>query len=308
MPTKTPDHVIKAIEGIWAQRENSKAKDVLAAYKSQYNRRDHIRWVDLSLRRVQEIIAARRRDGDGSLIPTFERKEWKPWCADQDSETSAFLLTMDAVCQAVQSRRLYDHEAKWGMRLRVALQGLTPYDQFYFVTLYAIRDVQAHYAQGEPFTADLNAILAYKPWLPENAHAYGMATAANLVPKPLPGSRDEISFEDAVDNRFTGKAWETLRVDLRPPWYIYPEDIKLGSYLEYALSSAASWQERAQEIKEFTLEGWEYRFRDTALQFWMGDNPIFEKPQLHGMLGLIELRRSDIKVPGESNTHEEAPR
>lgn len=299
MPKKTPDHVITEIQNLWADKDNPKAKDVLADYESNFWRKDPNKWRRVGLRRVQEIISARRLGGDGQLIPTFERKKWKPWCPNTDPETNAFLLSMNSVCQAVQRRFLYDHEADWGMRLRVALTGLTPYDQFCFVTLYAIRKVRAYYAEAEPFTADLDEILAYKPWLPESAHGYGMATVANLVPQPPAGARDEISFEDAVDNRFTGKAWDTLRVDLRLPWYIYPEE---GSFLKHALSTGTFGQ---VGVEKFTLEGWEHRARDTAIQFWMGNDPIFEKPTLHGMVGLIELRSSDANL-GELNGQEEA--
>ena len=121
---------------------------------------------------------------------------------------------------------------------------------------------------------------------------------ANLAPKPFPGRREELSYEDANHNFFRGKAWETLRVDLRPPWYIHPDEVKPGSFLEWALSSAGSLRERQQARSDFTLQEWERRAKDTALQFWMGDNPLFERPQLHGVLGLIEP-----KTPKEEAKH-----
>ena len=259
----------------------------------------------IGVRKAQQLIPTFSQSPSGEPIPPFEYVEWEPWRNKQRSpETSAFLLTMGAVCMAVQKRRLHDHEAKWAMRLRVALEGLMPYDQFCFVSLYAMRTVGAYYSEPEcPFTADLDAILAYKPWLPENAHAYGVLACTSLVPKPQRGSRAELSDEDAGVNLLTGKAWETLRVDLRPPWYMDPEDLKPYPFLAYFYSAVASRRELAQERKDFTPQEWEYRARDTALQFWMGDNPIFEKPQLHGSFGLI--RPDDMEVPEESNTNGE---
>ena len=293
---------VRHLKELWtAHRSESRAK-VHRIFEHRYGK-DII-----GLRKAQQLIPTFSQSTSGEPIPLFKYVEWERWGSKQKNpETSAFLLTMDAVSMAVQRRHLYKHEAAWGMRLRGTLQGLMPYDQLCFVTLYAIRDVQAHYAEGKPFTADLDVILAYKPWpwLPENAHAYAMATRASLAPKPLPGSREELSYEAAVDNFSTGKAWETLRVDLRPPWYIHPDDLKSLPFIADALSSAESLRERTQERKAFTLQEWEYRFKDTALQFWMGDNPLFEKRQLHGIFGLIEPHRPDIESPAESNTHEE---
>jgi len=298
MPRKTPDHVITKIQNLWADKDDPKAKDVLAAYELNFWRKDPGKWSRVGLRRVQEIISARRLGGDGELIPTFGRREWKPWCPKTDPETNAFLLSMNSVCKAVEYRFIYDHEAAWGRRLRVALNGLAPYDQFCFVTLYAIREVRAHYAGAEPFTADLDEILAYKPWLPESAHAYGMAIWAGLALNPAAGSRQDLSLEDAVKS----KTWETLRVDLRPPWFIIPGGVQPGTFLEYFVRHGMSLQELAGHMKDMPLTDLqrdEHMARDTALQFWMGDNPIFEKPLLHGLFGLLESGIPDMEIPGE---------
>ena len=44
---------------------------------------------------------------------------------------------------------------------------------------------------------------------------------------------------------------------------------------------------------------------DTALQFWMGENPIFEKPQFYGIWPPINLDKSNNNVSGDSDIREE---
>ena len=305
MPAKLQEGIVKQVRWVWGEHPDWTGIKIYKEVNGLYSGPERI-----GVRKVQDIIAEVKKPTEGTFKP-FQLVEWDPWDPKQKNpETSAFLLTLDAVCQAVQDRHLHDHEAKWGKRLRVALQGIAPYDQLCFVSLYAQRQVVAFHLKEPEITADLDAILAYKPWLPENAHAYGMATWAHLAPRPLPGSRQDISVADSVKNFFVGRAWETLRVDLRPPWFIFPGGVGPGSFLEYALDrSILSAEELVRHLKENTsltdLQQGERMAQDTALQFWMGDNPIFEKPLLHGMWGLMEP--CEIEVPEQLNTHEEAP-
>ena len=224
MPSKLLDEVVKQVQKLWGEHPEWTGVKIHREVKRFYGGAERI-----GVRKVQQIIAEPKKSTEETFKP-FLFVEWKPWHSKQKNpEASAFLLTLDAVCQAVQNRHLHEHEAQWGIRLRVALQGITPYDQLCFVSLYAQREVVAfHFNLPEIDITDLNAILAYKPWLPENAHAYGMATRARLAPTPLPGSRAELSSDDAFHNFITGKAWETLRVDLRP----------LGTYTRKMLSPA----------------------------------------------------------------------
>ena len=293
MPTKTPDHVITAIENLWSEKENPKAKDVLADYTSLYRRKNPTWWSQLKLRRVQEIIAAKILGGDGA----FERKEWKPWCTGIDPETHSFLLALDAVCQAVQFRHLYEHEATWGMRLRVALQELTPYDQFCFVSLYANRTVHAHYDKEDPVTVDLDIILAYKPWLSKHLHAFRMVGLA----RPASLGNSALTAETTV-GRFPSFDWKVISWSLVLPWHIKPirDEPKTPEELK-ALQAA-----------------------DAALRFWMGPNPIFLPPRGHEDLGLPDFSQPDaprwtyamdfgpesaprIELAQASNTREETP-
>lgn len=296
---------IKLLEKEWATNPHRSRRAIHREFE-----RHHGKGI-IGLRKAQALIptfpTGSAEDPGEPRVPVerFPYKEWRPW-RKATSETNAFLLTMDAVCQTVQARPLYDHEARWGMRLRVALEGLMPYDQFCFVAIYAQREVIAfHLNEPKVDTVDLDAILAYKPWRPESAHAYGVLAWKNVVPKPLPGSLTELSDEDAAHNLIAGKAWKTLRVDLRPPWYMNEEDFKKYPFIEYLLNLPASRREEAQEKTHFTEPEWEWRARETALQFWMGDDPIFEKPQLHGMFGLIEPFKPDVEVQQDLNTDEE---
>ena len=303
MPAKLPGKVAEQVRRVWGEHPEWTGVRIHREVKRLNKGKELI-----GVRKVQQISAEAKKPTEGTFEP-FRFVEWRPWGPKQKNpETNAFLLTLDAVCQAVQNRHLNDHEAQWGLRLRVALQGITPYDQLCFVSLYSRREVVAFHLKDPEDTTDLDVILAYKPWLPENAHAYGMATVAHLAPKPPPGNTQSMSAEDSVRSFFVGKAWGTLRVDLRPTWFI-PGGVKADSFLEYALVHSASFlQELAHRMKETLpltdLQRGERMARDAALQFWMGDNPIFEKPLLHGMWGLMEP--GDIEVPEES-THKEVP-
>ena len=312
MPPRTTRVVVKQIEDIFTDDIRKSAQQVLDVYLSRPAYDDPPK-----IRRVQEIIQALKVNSSGHEIEDFKLVEWKPWAAKcTNAATSAFLLTMDAVCLVVQRRHLYGHEAKWGRRLRVSLQALTPYDQFCFVTLYANREIRAHYDEGDAVTADLDAILAYRPWLTENAHAYGMAIAANLAIRPWALTRQDRYLEDSVKNFFVGKAWETLRVDLRPPWFITPGgvepeslvsyDLRLNSFLQRGVREmqSAALQNQGRQTKVAVSQEVERMVLDTTLQFWMGDAPIFEKPLMHGFFELVETQWLDIEVSEESNTQE----
>ena len=279
---------IEALKSVWLSNPGKSWAEVHRRFE-----RKHGKGI-IGVRKAQYLIPTFSLTPSGVPIPPFEYKDWKPWNSGKGNpETRAFLVTLDTVSVAVQRRHLYHHEADWGMRLRASLQGLTPYDQLCFVSLYAIEEVQAHFGGGEPLTGDLDTILAYKPWLPENAHAYGMAIMARLARQPLTGSPfapspprgsiEELSIEDSVKNFYAGKAWETLRVDLRLPWH----------YRELSRPS--------DPFRNFEL----FPREDVAVQFWMGENPIFEKPDLHGIYGLLKPTSPEIEAPAEPITNEE---
>jgi len=114
----------------------------------------------------------------------FDAREWKPWDDSSEStDDSAFLLRMAAVCEAIRQRRFRIVEACWAKRLRAALEGLTSYKQFRFVELYSLRQFAAHILrEPSPYTADLDGILAYQPWVPENRESYEVALKLGNAP------------------------------------------------------------------------------------------------------------------------------
>ena len=88
---------------------------------------------------------------------------------------------------ASQGRHLYQHEAKWGRRIRSALEGLNLWEQSVVIDQYALRELTAYcfkYPEGA-YTADLDGILAYQPWKPESKEAYERAVICDVVPRPL---------------------------------------------------------------------------------------------------------------------------
>ena len=101
---------------------------------------------------------------------------------------------------AYSGRHLYQHEAKWGMRIRRALDGLKPWEQSVFVDEYARREETRYVLKSDRvFTDDLDGLLAYQPWKAGHQHAYEAAVSAGVVKRPLhwefeesPGSFDAI--------------------------------------------------------------------------------------------------------------------
>ena len=126
----------------------------------------------------------RRKGFPGEPFKTSECALWEN--ADESPEDRAHLLRLDAVCRVIRNRSLQQHEANWGRRLRLTTKGLSPYDQFCFVNLYSQREMLAHYRkEPEIYTADLDGVLAYRPWLPENLWGYAMAVGMGIIPIPM---------------------------------------------------------------------------------------------------------------------------
>jgi len=159
---------------------------------------------------------------------------------------------------------LFTHEAEWGKRLRDALGGLSPYDQFCFVTLYAFREVKAYYREeNEAFTTDLDTILTYKPWpwFPENIHAFNMAALAR------PDSLADWVLTGKIGGTFPRFTWDEISGSHFLPWHHRPKRDDPRNHQELLAIQA----------------------NDAALRFWMGTNPLFLPPLGHEELGLPDL-------------------
>ena len=135
----------------------------------------------VSLRKVQQVIAEARRKMGGRQRPMVE---WKPWKGKLGtSQDCDYLLRLDAKCLDAMGRHLFELEAKWARRIRVAVEGLNLWHQLYFVFMYAKRELAADNLQEpSPYTTDLDGMLAYKCWLPQGSSAYDSAVLKGLVP------------------------------------------------------------------------------------------------------------------------------
>lgn len=108
----------------------------------------------------------------------------------------SFLLKLDEVSKVVEGLRLFVHERKWACRIYLLLSGLTWLEIYRFVKLYGMRELIAHMdnehiytVQGvrisnlDIYTADLDGVLAYSPWLSARAEkAYESAVEAKTIP------------------------------------------------------------------------------------------------------------------------------
>jgi hypothetical protein len=188
---------------------------------------------------------------------------WQPWTALQETaEDRVFLLKLNAIKQAEAGLELLQHEAEWGCKLRCSLEGLSPYGQYQIVSTYAFRQFTATYLGGkQAYTADLDGLVAYRAWLPENQRPYELAVAAGLVPLPffIPGEMPEPVFlEYALEHypeAFAG--WSTRTLD-----FLRPE------------SKSAVYREQ-DEIKAQRLT--------RILQFWAGTHKTDESTQDEGV-------------------------
>jgi hypothetical protein len=134
----------------------------------------------------------------------FPLAQWKPWADhnEESPEETDFLLLLNYIKQVECGVGLYEHEARWGRRLRVGLGGLNPYGQYKLVSLYATRDVLNYYLKRPQYTADLDGFVAFKPWRPHHNWAayriYLLALETGVVQfpevDPRPGLGDDVDL------------------------------------------------------------------------------------------------------------------
>jgi hypothetical protein len=209
---------------------------------------------DIGLSKFNALVRELEK-GEHKLFP---RTAWQPWRNDEEGpETAAHLLTMDAVCQVLQGRRLFQHEADWAARLRVAIRGLAPYDQFCFVTLYAHEQELAYFSKREISTSALDALLVYKPWSPENTYAYRLFLLA--------------------------------RPDAYNAYLLGGQDPRWISWRGTNLDGVLPWHLPIRDRPRYPDNPLPYQAEDAALSGWMGSNPIFFPPYGFGSYGPPDL-------------------
>jgi hypothetical protein len=184
-------------------------------------------------KRIQKIERSRVVSHGERLIPEPENEPWQPWLNTMESpENTAFLLRLNAAKRSIYGGLLLQGEADWGYRLRPAIQGLPTYHQYRLVAMYAGREFTRKYLSREQaYTGDLDGLIAYQAWLPENREPYELAVTLRLIPFPLfiddeadapPGEK---SFQDMMFPFLADMAerpgdfpgWSGMIVDLLAP-------------------------------------------------------------------------------------------
>ena len=256
------EDIVDAIKAIWAEDTTQYASEVWEKIKAINGGRTP---APASLRKVQQIVADARATFPGRVYPLVE---WLPWRNEAESHVyAAHLLRLDAISMATSGRHLYQHEAKWGRRTRTAVQDLSPWLQYVIALAYASREVAA-YSLGErrPYTADLDGILAYRPWISGNEDAYQHAILGTAVPVPLAFGREEAQrFLDAMKN----VGGEEDHRDVA--WYL-----EQTSYWNVARKMFAQIPRKAVHVDR-AKQPFIGHMLDSVLDAWAGEKPeIFQ--------------------------------
>ena len=207
-PPRIPGNVIEAIQVIWGEDSSQTATDVFNKFR-RLNPAEK-----LGIRKVQLIVAELKKDHGQRSYPLVE---WRPWGNESESgDDSAYLLIVDAIKMATLGRHLWQHEAKWGRRIRSALGGLNLWEQNVFIKQYALREDIAYTLNVPMFTEDLDGLLAYKPWKPANEEAYEIAVLKGFIPPPLGfgGKADEEQFRAFEEYESGEMDYQTYRAKM----------------------------------------------------------------------------------------------
>ena len=179
-PPRIPSNVISLIESIWAADPGQTATNVFNEFRRHHNDK-------ISLRTVQGFVRQMRKTSGHRAYPLAI---WRPWRDEHESsEDTAYLLALDAATMADSGRHLWQHEARWGRRIRSALDGLNPSQRGAFIAEYARREqTQFVLRRDRAYTSDLDGLLAYQPWKAGHQHAYEAALDAGAIgPSLRPG-------------------------------------------------------------------------------------------------------------------------
>lgn len=98
---------------------------------------------------------------------------------------------------------LYEHEAKWAVRIHPSLEGSHEMVELLMTLWYGEREVFAHYRQEDVYVDDLNDVLTWKPWFggryfrdyeDVTAHQGGIATHPRVTYQTSPGANPQVSL------------------------------------------------------------------------------------------------------------------
>ena len=180
-PPRIPKDVITLIESVWAENPDQTATNIFNEFRRRHPTQK------IGIRKTQSIIAELKKEYGHRAYPLAI---WRPWRDEHESsEDTAYLLALDAATMADSGRHLWQHEAKWGRRIRSALDGLNPSQRGAFIAEYAQREqTQFVLRRDRAYTSDLDGILAYRPWIAGHRPAYEAALDAGAIgPSPRPG-------------------------------------------------------------------------------------------------------------------------
>jgi len=285
---RTPQPVVEAIKAIWAEDpKNLSARQVYNLYRQQ---KGHEK---ISERKVQQIVAESKKNA--RVDEPFPLVGWQPW---EDKTESAegvdHLLRLDAACVVTYQRHLYKHEADWGRRLRVALIGLSIRGQLAIICEYADREEVAFLLNVDlSYTADLDGLVAYKPWLSENRAVYYYAVTTGTIPHLRGSILSELGQGPekstsikyiftlqmlAEHGRIPGVPWLTSLDFEMPTKYYEPVMTDLG--FEAMMPSSKVYD--SAEADFGTPEDFLEWLRLTVSEFWAGRPPTPGIPESEG--------------------------
>ena len=208
-PPRIPSDVITLIESVWAENPDQTATNIFNEF------RRHHPTQKIGIRKTQSIIAELKKEYGHRAYPLAI---WRPWRDEHESsEDTAYLLALDAATMADSGRHLWQHEARWGRRIRSALDGLNPSQRSAFVAEYARREQTQFVLQRDhAYTSDLDGILAYRPWIAGRRRAYEAALDAGAIgPSLRPGWQDFVRGL-GEGNAYTTQFPETGKISPTP--------------------------------------------------------------------------------------------
>ncbi len=246
--------VVEEIQQLWAADPDLSARRVHRIFGQRSG-------VNISERKVQQIIAELKGK---QTRREFYSVEWTPWQDETETPAdTAHLLALDAISLAMSGRHLFLHEAKWGRRLGVALDGLSKLMQLVFVRDYGLRESAAYEIGTSTYTADLDSLVAYRPWLPENYEVYHFAVITGSIPR-----LSVWSFLSVWD---VGAFWDHLEDDPSLPTlkrYGLIGDLRQLTGLDFG-PSLPTGEDPPQPASESSADVKEW-FSFKVLGFWAG--------------------------------------
>ena len=174
----TEDNKIKQIEDIWATNPKQSGAKVCASYRRKYGD-------DLSKSKIEKVVSGLKKKDRESNSPRLNKQFWIPWTTDETPEDTSFLFEIQAYCLTYLGRRIFEHEAAWAKRLRVALTGASVSLAWFIISTYAFNEeIAATLGSERARTEDLDAYVMFKAWIPERQPDYISAIKARLIPLP----------------------------------------------------------------------------------------------------------------------------